>query len=301
MLQDGCHPMFNLAEQRQVSAPSNPFASSVSRFGRALADLHQRRVFRTAVAYTLAMWLVLQVADVVFDLLDLPRSALKVVAGAAVLGFPVAVGVGWLYQITPNGNLFDRPSRRAALARTRSDWIVNSSLLGLSSAFAFLMLLGVMFPEDREPPRIAIKVTEIAQDSDRATSIAPGLEQELRHQLAQTTNLEPISSEHPSDVRDIVSLVLWVSVRVEDGEVQVRSLLQSLEGESSYPYVGAFDLPIGPRSDLERQAAQRIAAELRGFLFGAGRQMALSEKTGNRATGGTLPGCRSPGLGPINW
>src|SRR5262245_27118991 len=102
MLQGGLTPMSNLGEQLQVSAPANGFASFANRLSRALGDLHQRRVFRTAVAYTLAMWLVLQVADVVFPLLDLPPSALRVVASAAVLGFPVAVVVGWLYQITPN-------------------------------------------------------------------------------------------------------------------------------------------------------------------------------------------------------
>src|SRR5262245_10597253 len=270
MIQRRLSPMSKLDEELEPSAPANGLASIASRLSRALADLHQRRVFRTAVSYTLAMWLVLQAADVVFELLDVPPFALKVVAGAGALGFPVAVVVGWLYQITPNGIVIDRPSRRAALVGSRSDWVVNSSLLVLSSAFALLVLLGVMAAgSNQAAPRIGIKVTANAQGADDAPSIAPGLEQELRHQLAQMTNLEPITPEHPSDVRDIVKLVLWVSVQTEAGRVQVRALLQSLAGDGSYPYVGSFELPMGPRSEIERRAAKRITAELRRVLRGA--------------------------------
>src|SRR5262249_10280355 len=200
--------------------------------------------------------------------------------------------------------VIDRPSRRAALVGSRSDWVVNSSLLVLSSAFALLVLLGVMAAgSNQEAPRIAIKVTDNAQGADDATSIAPGLEQELRHQLAQMTNLEPITPEHPSDVRDIVKLVLWVSVQTEAGRVQVRALLQSLAGDGSYPYVGSFELPMGPSSAIERQAAKRIAAELRDALHGAAgpsrasaRPVVFSAGAGTREAGRTLLGGRGSGL-----
>ena len=99
-----------------------------------LAELKRRRVFRVAGAYLVGAWLVLQVGDVVFPALRLPPWTLTLLVVLVVLGFPVALLLGWAFDITPGG--IERtpgapfrlsfPIRAAALATL----IVSSGILG---------------------------------------------------------------------------------------------------------------------------------------------------------------------------
>jgi tetratricopeptide (TPR) repeat protein len=68
-----------------------------------IAEIKRRRVLRVAGAYLLGAWVVLQVADIVFPALGLPAWTLKLIVSAVILGFPLALVVGWVFDITPGG------------------------------------------------------------------------------------------------------------------------------------------------------------------------------------------------------
>ena len=66
-------------------------------------ELKRRHVFRVAITYIVIAWLILQVADVVLDKIGVPEWTFKVVLVILVIGFPVAVMLGWAYDLTPSG------------------------------------------------------------------------------------------------------------------------------------------------------------------------------------------------------
>ncbi len=68
-----------------------------------LAELQRRRVFRVAGLYAVTSWLLLQVADVLVGLLRLPDWTLRFVLLLLVLGFPVAMTLSWVFDMTPEG------------------------------------------------------------------------------------------------------------------------------------------------------------------------------------------------------
>jgi tetratricopeptide (TPR) repeat protein len=72
-------------------------------FNDLIAELKRRRVFRVAGAYLVGAWIVLQVADTLFPALRFPPWTVTAVAVAVVLGFPVALVLGWLFDLTPGG------------------------------------------------------------------------------------------------------------------------------------------------------------------------------------------------------
>lgn len=53
--------------------------------------------------YTVASWLILQVADVVFGALELPLVWVRLVLAILILGFPLVMIVSWVYEMTPEG------------------------------------------------------------------------------------------------------------------------------------------------------------------------------------------------------
>ncbi len=68
-----------------------------------LGELKRRNVFRVAAAYAVLSWLVLQVADVLFEALELPATYSKLIVVLLVLGFIPALVFSWVYELTPEG------------------------------------------------------------------------------------------------------------------------------------------------------------------------------------------------------
>jgi len=66
-------------------------------------ELKRRNVIRMAMLYLVASWVILQVADVLFDALELPSAWARGVLAVLILGFPVALVISWVYEVTPEG------------------------------------------------------------------------------------------------------------------------------------------------------------------------------------------------------
>lgn len=68
-----------------------------------LGELKRRRVVRVGVAYAAAVFVVLQAADLVFDALDVSQGIFRALVIVCLAGFPVALVLGWLVDLTPDG------------------------------------------------------------------------------------------------------------------------------------------------------------------------------------------------------
>jgi len=67
------------------------------------AELKRRNVVRMAVLYAVAAWVLLQIADVLFDQLGVPPWAFRLVLGLLILGFPLALIFSWVFELTSDG------------------------------------------------------------------------------------------------------------------------------------------------------------------------------------------------------
>jgi adenylate cyclase len=67
------------------------------------AELRRRRVIRVAVVYGVAGWVVIEVASTLLPGLHLPEWTVTFVIALVVLGFPIAVLMGWMFDIGPGG------------------------------------------------------------------------------------------------------------------------------------------------------------------------------------------------------
>ena len=68
-----------------------------------VTELRRRNVFRVAAAYLVVGWLILQIADVVFDQLLLPQWVGTFVTILVIAGFPFVLMFSWAYELTPEG------------------------------------------------------------------------------------------------------------------------------------------------------------------------------------------------------
>jgi hypothetical protein len=66
-------------------------------------ELSRRGVFGTAAIYIVAGWVAVQVASEIFPAFNIPDTAIRFVWMGVMLGFPLAVVVGWMYDISRQG------------------------------------------------------------------------------------------------------------------------------------------------------------------------------------------------------
>ena len=74
-----------------------------SRFSRLIRELRRRRVYRTAALYIIGAWVVIEAAELTFSTFRFPDWSLRGLFVAALLGFPVALIFGWMFEITDRG------------------------------------------------------------------------------------------------------------------------------------------------------------------------------------------------------
>jgi len=68
-----------------------------------VTELKRRKVYSVAVAYAVVGWLLIQVVTQVFPPFEVPNWAERLVIVAIMLGFPVALVLGWLFDFTRHG------------------------------------------------------------------------------------------------------------------------------------------------------------------------------------------------------
>jgi len=76
------------------------FLMKASRF---FAELKRRKVYKVAVAYAFASWLLIQAASIFLPTFDAPPCMMKAVVVFLALGFVFSAILSWVFDITPQG------------------------------------------------------------------------------------------------------------------------------------------------------------------------------------------------------
>ena len=102
-----------------------------------LQDLRRRRMFRLAGLYIVGAWVVIQVAEALFNAWGLPETANRFVFIAAALCFPIVLVFGWIYDITADGIVRTRkaaPGETVNVGLKRADYLILAALLAVGIA-----------------------------------------------------------------------------------------------------------------------------------------------------------------------
>ena len=67
------------------------------------AEMVRRKVYPVVAAYAVIAWVLLQVGDITFESLGFPAWLMTGLVILVIVGFPVAVVVSWMFDITPSG------------------------------------------------------------------------------------------------------------------------------------------------------------------------------------------------------
>src|SRR5437867_12301042 len=68
-----------------------------------VSELKRRNVYKVAIAYAVVAWLLIQIATQVFPFFEIPNWAVRLIVLVLVLGFPIALTLSWIFDLTPQG------------------------------------------------------------------------------------------------------------------------------------------------------------------------------------------------------
>lgn len=239
----------------------------VSRYGlfHFLTELRRRRVCRAITMYSVAMWLVCQIVDVISEPLGLPDWTLKLVIVLGLLGLPVIIIMSWLFEITPEGLVVEGP------AEVPSDWsgssgrkhvadhLIDGSLILAALAIGVQLAVGPLGPPPEIPSYKIAVMPFLAADNEAAASLSEGLAIELQHALRQQAGITVIASSKPAQLKDSVSLTGVVSANETVFRVTV-TMTDFETGEVIWSTV--FNQPRTDSYALSPEVAHQIVAAL---------------------------------------
>ena len=122
-------------------------------------ELKRRNVIRVALLYGLAAWIILQVAGLLFGLLELPNWAGKLVLGLLLLGFPLVLLFSWIYELTPDG------SARVADRQVRGRGGPGVRKLNIAIVALLVLTIAIVAIDRLLPDRASVPAAKTAADS----------------------------------------------------------------------------------------------------------------------------------------
>jgi adenylate cyclase len=117
-------------------------------------ELKRRNVFRVALFYVVTAWLIIEVAETVLPLFDVPDGVLRGLVVLLVIGLVPALALSWIYELTPEGIKRDTELSVAELQSSHTSRKLNWVTLAVAVAAIGFMALGRMSPA----PRVAAPI-----------------------------------------------------------------------------------------------------------------------------------------------
>ena len=188
-------------------------------------ELKRRNVFRIAVAYAVAAWLLLQIADLILDNTSAPAWVIQSLFVIVGVGFVFALIFSWLFELTPDGLMkeSDVPRDRSITFHTakKLDYLTIALLL---SAVGYLVVDRYVL---EAPVRETVQVVEEAPLLEPAT---PHAEPNSIAILPFSDFSEEGDQQYFSD--GIAEELLNLLVRVDGLKVASRTSSFAFKGEN---------------------------------------------------------------------
>ena len=132
-------------------------------------ELKRRNVFRVGLAYGIASWFVLQVADLVLNNIGAPTWVIQALMLLVGMGFVAALIIAWAYEMTPEGI-----KREADVNRDDSVTQLTAKKLDSITLAAVMILISFMLldrfvlerPEKASEPFSPTSVDEVEESAE---------------------------------------------------------------------------------------------------------------------------------------
>ncbi len=286
-----------------------------SRFHTLVEELKRRRVIRVATLYVVAMWPIIQIADILSPALNIPDTAMRSLLIVFIAGFPIALILTWVFNLTPKGlvkvpavgdksaTLSEQSNER--LIGKNAEIIVVGSLLLIAISLFFIqssmdeaetlpIIDGTLSSAIEETTIESIAVLPFVPFSDNKQDeyFADGLSEELLNVLAKIKSLRVVARTSSFAYKGVnrniqtvgkelgVDVILEGSVRRNDVNNTIRVTAQLIDVKTgSHLWSETYDRKFTDIFKIQDEITAAVVDELKITLLGEEKQQLLAHES----------------------
>src|SRR5256712_6195422 len=252
-------------------------------------EVKRRKVYRVAIAYVVASWALAQGLAQVLPVFDIPNSVIRTVIAVMLVGFPVALVLGWVFDVTPQG-IKTTPTVASPKQVRRNIAMLIAAGVAISAGVGFFVLPRAI--ARKIDKSIAVLPFENLSDDKENAYFADGIQDDVLTNLSKIGDLKVISrtSVMPyrvkgSNVREIgkalgVATILEGSVRRIGNRVRVNVQLINTANDE-HIWAEDYDRDLTDVFAIQTDLAKKIAGELQAKLSPAEKAQMERKPTEN--------------------
>src|SRR5204862_963969 len=239
-------------------------------------ELQRRKVYRVAIAYVVVSWAVAQGLAQVLPVFDISNSVIRVVIALLLIGFPVALVLAWVFDVTSQGiRATSTPSVPVARRRRNLIMLIAIGVIISVAAGFFLLPRASARKVDKS---IAVLPFENLSDEKENAYFADGMQDDILKNLSKIGDLKVISrtsvmsyrGSGARSAREIgktlgVATLLEGSVRRIGNRVRVNVQLINADNDQ-HIWAEDYDRDLTDVFAIQTDLAQKISAVLQAKL-----------------------------------
>ena len=279
------------------------------------AELQRRNVFRVGVAYAVAVWVFLQVLDLVMEYITAPVWIMHLTMMLLAAGFPAVLIGAWLFEVTPEGLKLEREVERSrSITRETGRKLDRMVIVFLAVAVVFLLADRFTFTDtesantpgpassaiteepydgavNNEPSIAVLPFLNMSEDQQNAY-FSDGISEELLNVLVRIEGLRVPSRTSSFSFRDSrlkvseigreldVDHVLEGSVRKDGNRIRVTAQLIDV-GTDTHLWSETYTRELDDIFAVQDEIAHAIVGALKVTLSGKDEQILEQRPTDN--------------------
>ena len=247
-------------------------------------ELKRRNVYKVAVAYIVGGWALAQGLAQVLPVFSIPNWVIQLLVVLIILGLPIALGLAWAFELTPEGLKRTEDIDEVAVAsHKKRAWIYVVIVGALVSVGLFFLGRYSAAPTqnaavDTSVKSIAVLPFENLSDDKQNTYFADGVQDQILTNLGRVSDLRVIShttvrqykSGEPRNLREIakqlgVTHILEGSVQRAGDRLRIAAQLIDARTDSQV-WAETYDRTAADLFAIQSELAESIVAQLQAKL-----------------------------------
>ncbi len=245
-----------------------------------IVELRRRRVFRVVAYYAGFVFVIIQIMDGTFELLGIPGWAGRLIITLLAIGFPIAMILAWVYDITDRGIV--RTKGRTEAPTGARPLLVTLTIVSVIAVLATVSATRKWWSYGSLAPQtLSIAVLPFANWDGNSEDdyFADGMTEELISRLSRIPGLNVIARtsvmQYKGSTKRVrligeelgVSIILSGSVRRATGKVRITGQLIDARTER-HLWTESYDREVDEANIfyLQDEVARKIADVLEGRL-----------------------------------
>ena len=259
-----------------------------------IKELKRRNVFRVAIGYAVAAWILIQITATTFPILKLPDWSVTLVTVLVLIGFPLALIFAWAFELTPEGLKKEKDVAQSESITHLTGRKFDYAIIGLLAIAVVFLVVDNYVLRDESAPVPSEQLELLVQPLEKSIAVLPfanrsaseedaffvdGLHDDLVTHISKIGSIKTISRTSVMQYRDTNKTIPQIAeelgvATIMEGGVQragdtIRINVQLIDAATDeHLWAQTYDRQLTAASifAIQSEIATAVAKELRATL-----------------------------------